>query len=553
MTITALILVFIFVACLLSGSFLFVMTIMSRMGFIRKILCFILRRSEIPVIKKGYLGFGLLLLGFIIFVILAIFPVNQYGEINLCPSTPEEAFFSLDASLRRGDLDTYFKCWDSESRVAESMPKSSFGRFTTAALFRLVGLFMKHEIIQKIEMPDRVYFITQIGLLFARSKSLSTVVQTPEGWKMTNRFSGSKESINLWQVIDPHLKSYATEPTEYDGTESYEKDQRAVRAKIGKFFLFQKGIQFGAVRIIKETGDYDGGAEYEWYFQEDGSGNFLKDNCKHGYGKVFENYKEEKTNDNEYNVTDIGSVLNIKCGPFAVEWSGGNWIYLNDSAEITFSTTSSLEKINVFDKNLEWLKKTTEKDIIKLREQLKDKDHIVRYYAVDTLGGLDDKKSIPQIKELLNDESDIVRNAAREALKTLGVPEDEIQKAKIKTDIDRLFNDFLNEKFIEYSGLSVCSGWVITLPSGRTVVRSFLDDQAAPIIAYGPEAVPHLFKWLKIDNISVRYIAIYSLQQITGVKPYTPYFATQKEDEEKKFIEKAIPVWQEWYDKYKGH
>jgi maltodextrin utilization protein YvdJ len=116
MTISALILVIIFVICILLGSFLFIITIISRLRFIRKVLCFILRRSEIPIIKKGYLGFALLLLGFIIFVILTIFPVNQYGEINLCPSTPEEAFFSLDAPLRRGDLDTYFKCWDRESR-----------------------------------------------------------------------------------------------------------------------------------------------------------------------------------------------------------------------------------------------------------------------------------------------------------------------------------------------------------------------------------------------------------------------------------------------------
>jgi hypothetical protein len=242
------------------------------------------------------------------------------------------------------------------------MPQGSIKRFLFAALFRLVGLFLKHEIVRKIEIPDRVYFITRDSLLFVRSKNLSCVVQTPEGWKMTNRFAGSKESINLWQEIQPELRRYKEEPTEYDRTESYEKDKRAVRAKIGKYFLMRKEKQFSAVKITKKTTDYDGGVEYEWYFQEDGSGNFLKGNCKFGKGNAFERYKHEKTGDNEYRVTDIGSILDIKCGPFAVKWSGGNWIYLNDYwylndyIEIAFTNITSLKKINVFDKNLEWLK-----------------------------------------------------------------------------------------------------------------------------------------------------------------------------------------------------
>lgn len=142
----------------------------------------------------------------------------------------------------------------------------------------------------------------------------------------------------------------------YDRTEFYEKREQEVRAKIGKYFLMRKEKQFGAVKITKKTTDYDGGAEYEWYFQEDGSGDFLKDNCKYGKDYVFERYKTEKTGDNEYNVTDIGSIPYIKCGPFAVIWSSKNWIYLNHSIEIAFTDIISLEKINVFDKNLEWLK-----------------------------------------------------------------------------------------------------------------------------------------------------------------------------------------------------
>jgi len=88
----------------------------------------------------------------------------------------------------------------------------------------------------------------------------------------------------------------------------------------------------------------------------------------------------------------------------------------------------------------------------------------------------------------------------------------------------------------------------MTLPSGKEISRTVLQEQAKPIIACGHFAVPYLFKWLKINNLPVRYIAIYSLGQITGLTPNTPYFATPESEKEHKYIEKAIVEWQKWYD-----
>lgn len=65
-----------------------------------------------------------------------------------------------------------------------------------------------------------------------------------------------------------------------------------------------------------------------------------------------------------------------------------------------------------------------------LLEFLIDKDSYIRRVAVDALGRLNDKESIPLIKELLNDKDEGVRIAAEDALQRLGVPEEEIQKAK---------------------------------------------------------------------------------------------------------------------------
>ena len=116
----------------------------------------------------------------------------------------------------------------------------------------------------------------------------------------------------------------------------------------------------------------------------------------------------------------------------------------------------------------------------------------------------------------------------------------------IEEKIDRIFMGFLNEEFFEQEGVTPDSGWVMLLPSGREVTRSFLMNQASPVIVYGDEAVPHLFKWVMNENLAVRYIAIYSLQQITGLSPYTPYF--DKEDRTGN-RQKAIKIWKEWWEK----
>ena len=125
----------------------------------------------------------------------------------------------------------------------------------------------------------------------------------------------------------------------------------------------------------------------------------------------------------------------------------------------------------------------------------------------------------------------------------------EKNKKIMETKIDNMFINFQNEKFREDTNLAPQSGWLMTLSSGRKVSRSFLMFQADTIITFGKNAVPHLFKWVMNDNLSVRYIAIYSLQQITGLEPFTPYF--DQEDAENN-REKAIAIWKEWWENNKN-
>lgn len=54
-----------------------------------------------------------------------------------------------------------------------------------------------------------------------------------------------------------------------------------------------------------------------------------------------------------------------------------------------------------------------------MRNALHDEDPGVRGVAAQVLGALGDKESLPQIKELLQDESEYVRNAVRDVVSKL--------------------------------------------------------------------------------------------------------------------------------------
>lgn len=86
-------------------------------------------------------------------------------------------------------------------------------------------------------------------------------------------------------------------------------------------------------------------------------------------------------------------------------------------------------------------------------------------------------------------------------------------------------------------------GWETTLPSGRTVARSQLAEETAPLIALGRSGVPYLLPWVMNDNPAIRYVAIRSLEEITGRRPEVSYFADDSEQRER-----AVDEWRRWYD-----
>ena len=92
-------------------------------------------------------------------------------------------------------------------------------------------------------------------------------------------------------------------------------------------------------------------------------------------------------------------------------------------------------------------------------------------------------------------------------------------------------------------------GWNVALPSGRRVARSTLQSEARSLIELGRDAVPYLLPWIMNENPALRYVAIYSLQQITGQNPYLAYFDQTNQTNDRA---RAIEVWRNWYETTKA-
>lgn len=118
-------------------------------------------------------------------------------------------------------------------------------------------------------------------------------------------------------------------------------------------------------------------------------------------------------------------------------------------------------------------------------------------------------------------------------------------QSEMERGIDSIFLDFQKEKFLESTMIREESGWAMALPSGKEVPRSFLVRQADTVISFGTEAVPYLFRWVMSDILHLRYIAVYSLEQITGIAQPVPIFEKKDPDDNR---QKAIKIWMEWYE-----
>jgi hypothetical protein len=120
--------------------------------------------------------------------------------------------------------------------------------------------------------------------------------------------------------------------------------------------------------------------------------------------------------------------------------------------------------------------------------------------------------------------------------------------SKMDARIDQIFNNFQNEIFLD-TDLYVDSGWILELPSGEVVTKTFLLWQADSIAHFGRDAVPGLCKWVMNDELYIRYIAAQALEKITGIQQPVPIFEKEDPGENRR---KAIAAWNEWYEEHKN-
>jgi hypothetical protein len=105
-------------------------------------------------------------------------------------------------------------------------------------------------------------------------------------------------------------------------------DWHQVGAPFGRFLLIRKGTSTCAVRFTEfhrgnnakpptlfSSGDESHHAEYDWYWQADGSGDFRKPNVQSGHAKLIQKP-----------LLGIGSFafqtgkVHVRCGPFKLLW-----------------------------------------------------------------------------------------------------------------------------------------------------------------------------------------------------------------------------------------
>ena len=134
----------------------------------------------------------------------------------------------------------------------------------------------------------------------------------------------------------------------------------------GAFFLLRRlpsdagaRLEFAAVRIARTV---PGAMEYECYYQDNGTGDLSNVPMKKG---AVSEHVDAGPRKGIYSTA--GSVLDIVCGTFKVEWSVGNWIYLHDSAyfsedkspppdfDLADPGKKRLEQLDVYDRRLRWL------------------------------------------------------------------------------------------------------------------------------------------------------------------------------------------------------
>ena len=111
--------------------------------------------------------------------------------------------------------------------------------------------------------------------------------------------------------------------------------------------------------------------------------------------KVYENYVSQKINNNEFKLTDNGSDLEVDFDIFQIEWSAGNYLYLDKKYNLlsdpngwicTYLTADQMSKFtNKIDTNVSTIYQIDFKKIFKAHSQQKEQQILFHSLEIDPI------------------------------------------------------------------------------------------------------------------------------------------------------------------------
>ncbi len=141
-------------------------------------------------------------------------------------------------------------------------------------------------------------------------------------------FRSPRGSVSAGPTTDAPAAPERT-PLEVRALDSARISATSVSAPLGRFLLVRQGTALGAVRFTHFHRDPDQKpgevlvpgadrttAEYDWYLQGDGSGDFTKPNVTYGHGKL----RDARGVRIGRFVFNPFAAVHVKCGPLVVRW-----------------------------------------------------------------------------------------------------------------------------------------------------------------------------------------------------------------------------------------
>jgi hypothetical protein len=167
-------------------------------------------------------------------------------------------------------------------------------------------------------------------------------------------------------AIGTDAASYTTTgdqtPGERHAFDSALVDATVVSSPVGKFLLMRKSNHICAIRFTKFGGGKEnGGAEYDWYFQGDGSADFTRPNISSGHAQL-----QWKAGFFDELLHGPSAKSKISCGSFEVLWTyPNNVIFASFEAwrskfdynlELAPTKAADIKEVNIKNPRLQWYK-----------------------------------------------------------------------------------------------------------------------------------------------------------------------------------------------------